>query len=196
LARHLKIPLDPKKALQLISKGNIMQMDYGKINDRLFFCTTGVGFDAHIGHVFANTKSRGFANYLKATVSEFMNYKPKRYEIRINKKTIIRRAFLITVANASQYGNNAHIAPKAMVNDGQMEVAIMSQFPIHSAPILGARLFLKTIDKSNYIETYSCHKLTIRRKHSGVVHFDGEPGKMGKELKIKIFPKGLNVFVN
>ncbi len=196
LARHLKIPLNPKKALQLIIKGNTMRMDYGKINDRLFFCTTGVGFDAHIGHVFANTKSRGFANYVKATVSEFIKYKPKRYEISLNKKTIFREAFLITVANASQYGNNAHIAPNALVNDGQMEVSIMRQFPIHSAPFLGARLFLKNIHKSNYLETYSCEELTIRRKHSDVIHFDGEPGEMGEELKIKIFPKGLNVFVS
>lgn len=196
LARHLRIPLNPKKALQLISKGNILKMDYGKINEKLFFCTTGVGFDAHIGHTFAQTQGRGFVNYIKATVSEFIKYKPKRYEISLNKKTIFREAFLITAANASQYGNNAHIAPKALVNDGQMEISIMKPFPILNAPVLGARLFLKNIHKSNYIETYSCDEITIRRKNSDVMHFDGEPGHMGEELRIKIIPQGLNVFVN
>ncbi|OFX85708.1 MAG: hypothetical protein A2W99_05980 [Bacteroidetes bacterium GWF2_33_16] len=195
LARHLKIPMNPKKALQTIQKGNILKMDYGQINDRLFFCTTGVGFDAHIGHIFAKNEGRGFANYIKATVSEFIRYKSERYEINLNNKTIFRDAFLITVANASQYGNNAHIAPKAMVDDGQLEVAIMHQFPLYSAPFLGARLFLKNIDKSSYLETFSCNELTIRRKKPDVIHFDGEPGEMGEELKIKIIPKGLNVLV-
>ncbi|MGE0087898.1 MAG: diacylglycerol kinase family protein [Bacteroidales bacterium] len=196
LARHLKITLNPKKALQLIINGNTMLMDYGKINDRLFFCTTGVGFDAHIGHVFANTKGRGFVNYIKATITEFIKYKPAHYELRINNEVFYREAFLITIANASQYGNNAYIAPKAIVNDGLMEVTVMKPFPLFAALGIGARLFLKNIHKSNFVETYSCDELTIRRKNSDVIHFDGEPGEMGEELKIKIFPKGLNVFVS
>ncbi|HAN17046.1 MAG: hypothetical protein A2X13_05160 [Bacteroidetes bacterium GWC2_33_15] len=196
LARHLKIPMNPRKALNLIFKRNILKMDYGKINDRLFFCTTGVGFDAHVGHVFSKTEGRGFANYIKASFSEFVKYEPQRYEIATKEKTLFRDAFLITCANASQYGNNAHIAPKADVNDGKMEVAIMRAFPIINAPVMGARLFLKNIDKSQYLETFSCEELTIRRKQPDVIHFDGEPGEMGEELRIKIIPKGLNVFVD
>lgn len=196
LARHLKIPMNPRKALNLIFKRNILKMDYGKINDRLFFCTTGVGFDAHIGHVFSKTEGRGFANYIKASFSEFVKYEPQRYEIATKEKTLFRDAFLITCANASQYGNNAHIAPKADVNDGKMEVAIMRAFPIINAPVMGARLFLKNIDKSQYLETFSCEELTIRRKQPDVIHFDGEPGEMGEELRIKIIPNGLNVFVD
>jgi len=196
LARHLKIPMNASKALNLILKKNVFKMDYGKINDRLFFCTTGVGFDAHIGHIFSKTEGRGFRNYVKASFSEFLKYEPQRYEIATKEKTLFRDAFLITCANASQYGNNAHIAPKAEVNDGKMEVAIMRAFPIMNAPIMGARLFLKNIDKSKYIETFSCEELIIRRQKSGVIHFDGEPGEMGEEIRINIVPKGLNVFIS
>ena len=196
LARHLKIPMNTKKALQIILRGNVIKMDYGQVNNRLFFCTTGIGFDAHIGHVFANTDGRGFINYIKATVSEFIKYKPKRYEIKLNQKTIFRDAFLITIANASQYGNNAHIAPKALVNDGQAEVTIMHPFPLINAPFLGSRLFLKNIHKSKFVETFRCNELIIRTKNPDVMHFDGEPGEIVEELKIKIVPNGLNVFVN
>jgi len=196
LARHLKIPMNATKALNLILKKNHFKMDYGKINDRLFFCTTGVGFDAHIGQIFSQTEGRGFRNYIKASLSEFLKYEPQRYEIETKEKTLFRDAFLITCANASQYGNNAHIAPKAEVNDGKMEVAIMRAFPIMNAPIMGARLFLKNIDKSKYIETFSCEELIIRRQKSGFIHFDGEPGEMGEEIRINIIPKGLNVFID
>ena len=196
LARHLNIPMRTKKALELIKSANSIKIDYGKINDQKFFCTTGVGFDAHIGHVFSKIEGRGFPNYVKATVSEFRNYKPQRYEISMNGTTIMRDAFLITFANASQYGNNAHIAPKADISDGKLEVAILREFPLITAPGIGVRLFMKNIDKSAYLETFQCESLILRRRNSDVVHYDGEPGKMGEILNIKIVPEGLNVIAN
>lgn len=196
LARHLNIPRKPQKALDLIKKANQIKIDYGKINDRKFFCTTGVGFDAHIGHVFSKIDGRGFVNYIKATVSEFRTYQPQRYEISMNGTTIMRDAFLITFANASQYGNNAHIAPMADIRDGKLEVAILKQFPLINGPGIGARLFLKNIDKSSYVETYQCESIILKRKHSDVIHFDGEPGEMGEILNVNIVKEGLKVFVN
>ena len=196
LARHMKIPLKPQKALDLIKEGNHTKIDYGKINDRKFFCTTGIGFDAHIGHVFSKLEGRGFHNYIKATVSEFRRYQPKRYEISMNGTTIMRDAFLITFANASQYGNNAHIAPKADINDGKLEIAIMRSFPLITAPGIGARLFLKNIDKSVYLETYQCKSIIVKRKAPDVIHYDGEPEEMDEVLNIKVIPDGLNIFVN
>ncbi|MDK2977856.1 MAG: diacylglycerol kinase [Bacteroidales bacterium] len=195
LARHLKIPMNIKKSLGIIKKGHPIKMDFGMINDRKFFCTTGVGFDAHIGYIFSKANDRGFANYLKATLSEFRRYHPERYEISMNGTTYIRDAFLITFANASQYGNNAHIAPKAKINDGKLDVSIMKDFPIVSAPNLGTRLFIKNIDKSHYVETFQCKKIVVKRKKPGVVHFDGEPLEMGEILNIKVVPTGLNVIV-
>lgn len=196
LARHLKIPMNIKKALSVIEKGHQIKIDFGTINDQKFFCTTGVGFDAHIGHVFSKAQGRGFASYLKATLSEFKRYQPMRYEITMNGTTIMRDAFLITFANASQYGNNAHIAPKAQINDGKLDVAIMKAFPVVSAPNLGTRLFTKNIDKSRFVETYQCKKIVVKRKNSDVIHYDGEPGEMGEVLNIKVVPQGLNVIVS
>jgi YegS/Rv2252/BmrU family lipid kinase len=196
LARHLKIPLKPEKALIFIKEATPRKIDFGKINDRKFFCTTGVGFDAHIGDVFSKLEGRGFGNYIKATVSEFRRYKPQRYEISMNGTTIMRDAFLITFANASQYGNNAYIAPDADISDGKLEVAILKQFPIVTAPSMGVRLFLKNIDKSSYIETFQCESVVLKRSSSDVIHFDGEPEEMGEILNVKIVPRGLNVLAN
>jgi len=195
LARHLKIPMNSKKALGVIKKGHQIKIDFGMINDRKFFCTTGIGFDAHIGYIFSKANDRGFASYLKATLSEFRRYLPARYEISMNGTTYMRDAFLITFANASQYGNNAHIAPKAKINDGKLDVSIIKDFPIVSAPNLGTRLFIKNIDKSHYVETFQCKKIVVKRKEPGVVHFDGEPVEMGEILNIKVVPTGLNVIV-
>ena len=196
LARHLKIPINVDRAMKLINNGRFEAIDYGRINDVPFFCTCGVGFDAHIGYRFAENKGRGFLNYIKITISDFFKYKPKRYKLKVDKKTnYSTRAFLITFANASQYGNNAYISPKADIQDGKLDICILSPFRIHRAPGIGLRLFAKNIDRSTLMYREQATRVTLKRKKPGVVHFDGEPCEMGKKLKIKIVSKGLRVII-
>ena len=196
LARHLKLPVNVGGSVKIINKGNFIRMDYGLLNNKPFFCTCGVGFDAHVGHLFAESHTRGFFSYIKSTLKEFYRYKPKKYKL-INKKgkPIKRRAFLVTFANASQYGNNAYIAPNADVSDGLLDVCIMRPFPFLSAIPLSVRLFRRTIHQSDLLETFRTKEITLVRKKKGEVHFDGEPHMMGKKLKVKVVPAALNVFV-
>jgi diacylglycerol kinase (ATP) len=195
LARFLNIPLKHKEALSLINNGTITQIDYGTINSKPFFCTCGVGFDAHIGNKFASSTKRGFNTYLKETVNSFFSYKPKKYKIKIDGEKIKTRAFLITAANAGQYGNDVYIAPKADITDGLLDICILMPFPKIKAFGLGFKLFKRTIDKSNYVKTIQGKEITIKRKKKGEVHLDGEPDIMDKKLKIRIIPKGLNVII-
>jgi diacylglycerol kinase (ATP) len=194
-ARHLHIPSNKQKAISIINKLHTLTIDYGTINNQPFFCTCGVGFDARIGHLFALNPKRGFNAYIKATFQEFLQYKPKKYTVKINNKKIRERAFLITVANASQYGNNAYIAPHADITDGMLDVSIVKPFPIHRAINFGLSLFNKQIEREPYVEVCLTKKLTIKRKKEGEVHIDGEPVMMGKKLKIHIVPKGLQVII-
>lgn len=197
LARHLNIPLNLEKAMKLINEGKVDSIDYGRMNDEPFFCTCGVGFDAHIGNEFAKNKGRGFLTYIKVTISDFFKYKPKKYRIKIDKELKMKtRAFLITAANASQYGNNAYIAPTADIQDGKLDICILSPFRLHRAPGLGIRMFAKKIDKSSLMHTIQASEVVLKRKKAGVVHFDGEPSEMGKKIKIRIISRGLKVMVS
>lgn len=197
LARHLRIPLNIDKAMKLINEGKVDSIDYGRINNEPFFCTCGVGFDAHIGNEFAKNKGRGFLTYIKVTISDFFKYKPKKYRIKIDKELKLKsRAFLITAANASQYGNNAYIAPTADIQDGKLDICILSPFRLYRAPGLGIRVFTKRINKSSLMNTIQATEIVLKRKKAGVVHFDGEPSEMGKKIKIKIFPRGLKVMIS
>ncbi len=196
LARSLKIPLKSNDAIDLINYGKVSSMDYGLINDKPFFCTCGVGFDAHIGNKFATSTKRGFFTYIKETLRAFLYYRPKKYSVKIDGKKIRTRAFLITIANAGQYGNDAYIAPQAELRDGKLDICILDPFPRYSALKLGFQLFNKTMHRSEYINTIKGEQITIKRKKEGEVHIDGEPAIMGKKLKINIIRLGLNVIVS
>src|ERR1700739_2282313 len=93
LARTLEIPMDTKKAIQRIETGDVRTIDSGLINDKNFFCTSGIGFDAHIGKLFVTSKKRGLSSYFKITTRELFNYRAKTYQISANGEILNLKAF-------------------------------------------------------------------------------------------------------
>ena len=193
LARHLHIPLDPKKAIDILNKGFVKTIDYGIIDNRPFFCTCGVGFDAFVSLKFADSGKRGLATYLENTLRESLTYKPETYTIENSSGTVSYKAFLIACANASQYGNNAYIAPQASLTDGMMDITILEPFTVLDVPALSFQLFNRTIDQNSRIKTMKDKSIVIHRESEGVFHFDGDPVIGGKDLKVEIIQSGLNV---
>lgn len=195
LARHLQIPMDAKKALDIINGGVIEQIDYGKINGTFFFCTCGVGFDAFVSLKFAEAGKRGMLTYLEKTLQESLSYQPETYVLETEDGKVRYKAFLIACANASQYGNNAYIAPNATLTDGLLDVIILEPFTVLDVPSLAFQLFNKTIDQNSRIKTLKCRDLHIHRTSSGVAHFDGDPMMTGSDIHVHVIPKGLKVVV-
>jgi diacylglycerol kinase (ATP) len=191
LALYLNIPLNFEKAIANINKLALRQIDTVRINDRQFVNVAGVGFDAHISHEFAAYGKRGFVSYLKIILKEFFTYKPKKYRLIINGKEKKKRSFLITFANSSQWGNNAHIAPNALIDDGYLDICFMKKFPLIVAPFIGLRMFRKTLDKSKYIKIIRAQSVEVFRKKPIEAHLDGEPVNFGLHLMIDVVPKSL-----
>ncbi len=196
LARHLGIPMGTKSALEYITKAKPKHADYGLINDIPFFCTAGVGFDALVGDKFAKAGTRGFITYLQQILREYITYKPEKYTITIDGKTITRRAFLVTFANASQWGNNAYIAPEASLSDGMLDVVVVSKFSILDTPEISLQLFIKRVDKLHFVEIFKCKSATVTRSKEGHIHFDGEPGYLGEEINVNVVRGQLKVLTN
>lgn len=195
LARHLQIPMDSKRAIEIINGEVLDVIDYGKINDVPFFCTCGVGFDAFVSLKFAKAGRRGPLTYLEKTLLESLKYQPETYELETEDGTLKYKAFLIACGNASQYGNNAYIAPQATLTDGLLDVTILEPFTVLDVPSLSFQLFNKTIDQNSRIKTFRCRKLRIHRTKPGVVHFDGDPMMMGEDIEVKVFKEELQVIV-
>lgn len=194
LARELHIPMDVRKALDLIFKGKVITIDCCKANGQVFFCTCGVGFDAAVSQKFAREKRRGSLTYIKNTIEEYLSYKPEPYELRIDGTTIKEKAFLIACGNASQYGNNAFIAPHANIQDGMMDITILAPFtPLDIAP-LAIQLFTKNIDRNSKIRLFRAKQLSIIRQRPGIMHLDGEAVMADAQIDISVDSEALNVY--
>lgn len=194
LARHLKIPINLKAAILKINALKVKRIDTVKINDYHFLGTAGTGFDAHIGWKFAEATKRGFWTYLKITVKEYFNYKEEYYSLNIDGKEINQKALLITFANSNQYGNNAYVSPKSIIDDGYLRVIILKRFPLYLTLDFAYRMFNKKFDTFKYVTALKGKKIKISVPKEEL-HIDGEPFKLGRELTIEIVPKSLNVIV-
>lgn len=195
LARHLGIPLDIERSLRLINKEYFQCLDYCKANDEVFFCTCGVGFDALVSLRFSEGKHRGGLSYVRKVVTEYLKYKEETYELISDEGNFREKAFLVACANASQYGNNAYIAPHASMQDGKMDITIIKPFLAFDVAPLALQLFTKTIDKNSKIKTFEKKAISIIREKPGIMHIDGEPLEMPARIDISCIPSALKVMI-
>ena len=197
LARHLGIQLNHKGALECINKMHCETIDTATINGKPFFAVAGTGYDAEIAAKFAESDRRGFLTYLQLSVINFFKYKPADYDIITDGKTYHEKAFLISVANSSQYGNNAYIAPKAALQDGMLEVCILKPFSVLIALVLAVRLFAKNMHRSSYLETIKGKTIEIKRADNKAIciHYDGETVPASGNIKIEVKPLTLKVIL-
>ena len=193
LARALQIPLEEKAALTLISNMTVKEIDVGYINGLPFFNMAGMGFDALISSRFAKKDLRGPLGYMQTILYEISTYKPVDYEITIDGELYIRKAFMISIANSPQYGNEAYISPKASIEDGLLDVCIVKPFHLLILPKMIYHLFSKTADKTKYVEIIPGRSIKIKRSILEEVHIDGEPIFLDGDLEVKVSPNALQV---
>ncbi len=196
LARHLKIPIDFKGAIEVInSYREPIKIDVAKINEKYFLSTAGTGFDAHVAWKFSTSSTRGFLTYAKITLRELFKYRIKKYELIFNDQIIEIPAFIITIANSNQYGNNAYVSPESKLDDGFLRLIIVKPFPFYCMPLLIFRLFNKTLLKSTFVDHFTFKKLGINSPFQKV-QLDGESITIREKINIEIIPNCLNIIGN
>ena len=159
-----------------------------------------MGFDAFISLKFAEAGTRGLKTYLEKTLTDGLRYKPETYRIYIGGEEEGEMqeidAFLIACANASQYGNNAYIAPDASMKDGLMDVIVLQPFSMLEAPIVAMQLFQRTLPNNSHVKTYRTNRLCIERTADGPAHCDGDPYETTARINVELIPAGLRAIIN
>ena len=192
-AYHFNIKRNVEDALLQLNDNKIKFIDSCQANKLNFINVSGIGFDAHIASLFAKNKKRGFYSYIKLTLKEIF-YKAKLYKIEYEGIKREVRAFAIVFANASQYGNDARIAPNAKEDNGLIDFVIIKKFPHWKIP-----LFL--IDVMNGKTHLNKNVAIIRTKKMKIesdlpmVQLDGEIKNLSNPIEIKSIHKNFKVFV-
>lgn len=194
LARHLGIPMDVELAMEIVCQRNVVPSDYGSVNGVPFFCTFGMGFDAAVSHRFARQNHRGLLSYVRSALSEYVQFRPTTYTISANGKLLTEKAFLVAVCNASQWGNNAYIAPEASLTDGLLDITVVHSGSPIDAAVMGMDIFTGFISKNTMVHCFRAPAAVIYRSEKGEAHVDGEPMMLDEILDVKCHRGALRLF--
>lgn len=193
LARHLHIPMDVRKAVQVINEGETIAIDSLKVNGIPCFCTMGVGYDAKVCEAYSKESTRGFVTYARKFIEGWFTYEPQEYIIETEHNVINRKAVAIICANANQWGNDFHVAPKASLTDGLIDVTIIHPISFINAIPMPAQILGYSFDKNPDVETFKAKTIMIKRRTTDAIHVDGEPITASKDITVSVCPNSLRI---
>lgn len=177
MARHLKVLLPTKDILQALINGRVINYDVGYLNDQIFLCNAGFGFDAYLANYYSHHTMRKFLPYIFAGIKALISYKPHRYtlKLQVESSNVIFIPFLLTFSNINQYGYGITINPKARTDDGKLDVAILRPFKWYNVPHIVFLFLRKQLDKSKFHTIIRISSCNIESRTKEFYHIDGEP---------------------
>ncbi len=195
LARALGIPRDPRAALHLAIRAAPRSIDAGELATHVFFNIAGLGFDARVAYAFAEAAGRrGLRRYVRTIASELATYRPRRFRIAFNGEVLDARAFLLAIANGSQWGNGARIAPSARLDDGLLDVVMGEAESTWDVLRHIPLLFTGGIERARAVTHRRAAGAQIESDEPLCVHADGEIVPVEtRSVSVRVHPGALRV---
>lgn len=190
LGRGLKLPKDPRKALDGILKAREpFRMDLGLVTDgagreRYFAISTGIGIDAEVCRQALTSKLKKFLNhlglgsltYVLLTVKSLFTMPTTELDISFDggeKKRISRMIFVAGMIHPWE-GGGVPMAPRADCQDGKLSVCCVYGIPRWKAFFLLPRLVQGKHEGLKGFEIVDCRQYELKIMGPMAVHGDGE----------------------
>lgn len=194
LARELRIPFDPARAIERALLGRTRHIDAGELGGRMFFNVAGIGLDAHVAAlVSTRVTHRGLVPYLTAVARDVFRYEPIEYTVTVDGRTVQRPALFVAVANSRQYGFGARVAPAARLDDGLLDVVLVEDRGIAGNIVRIPSFFLGRLDRRSGVMASRLVEGTIRSRGAMLFHVDGEPVQGADTLDVRVHPGALRL---
>jgi len=196
-AREFDLPLHPEQACKVLAEGYIREIDVGKVNDRYFLGTAGVGFDALIAKAASKKYGplRGMWLYFFAGAFIFFRFKRQLITVEIDSQVVKVKPLLVAVANTRIYGGTALIAPDAKPDDGLFDVCVIKNMKAIRLLWNLPKLFTGKHIHLPEVTMYRGKNISIHAPKPIPAHVDGEPIDDRPGIELKLLPKAIRILV-
>lgn len=189
-AREMGFTRNFEDLIRDIRRKETFYIDVLYLNNTPCINIAGAGIDSYVAHEFHNLIRRGFWSYVYTTLKVVFRIKPFRFVINIDNLTVDEQAYMVSLANTRQFGNNAIIAPHAKPDDGKFNIVIVRPFPLIFAPVFAVRLITGRLKESNYVTFLEPGESATFISRERRFHIDGEPilieGKVQVEIRKRV----------
>ena len=192
-ARYLDLPrTDPVAAADRVIASRRRTIDLARSGDRWFVTVLAAGFDAIVNER-ANTMTwpRGQMRYNLATLAELRTFRPIPYVLQLDGETVELEAMLVAVGNGPSFGGGLRITEGALLDDGLLDVVVITRMSKPKLVRSYPRLFTGRID--GVAEYVHRRVRTVTVAAPGIVSYaDGE--RFGPlPLTVECVPGALDV---
>lgn len=168
-------PISIEEQIEKVLREKRVTIDAGVCNGQLFLNGVGIGFDgAIVKDLLGKAKLAGKAAYLLSILKNLFGYKEQYCELKLPDRFVAKDCFMISVANGRRYGGSFHVAPKAMLQDGLLDINVIGKI----APINRMK-YLPVMEKGEhldlpFVQYYQTDRILIESKTKMHAHVDGE----------------------
>jgi diacylglycerol kinase (ATP) len=188
-----------EKEWDIFFRKNIIAMDAGVVNDKIFLNGMGLGFDAQVAaENFTETgevKKGGPFKYILQILKVLLFFREKRMKVLSEGDHHETDCFINTISIGRRFAGSFFLTPKAIANDGLLDVCSIKKLNL----LQRFKLLLKvpkgehiTDKKVNYFQTPA---LDIEFTEKVPFHVDGELN-FAKSFSVKVLPEALNIIFN
>ncbi len=197
---------NPKSALNcwkrfVQKRDNCRDIDVGTIHyppstTHLFCNVAYFGIDSDVTRR-ANLLSpfwRANGGYILSLFPALLNYKAPKVKLTMDGERVERNVFIAVAANGTRYGRGLHIAPRAEMTDGQLDLCLVRDLPRLKVATLFPTAYFGQHLRVNEVEYFRFRKLCVEPEVPIDVYGDGEY-VCRTPVEIALIPHGLQVIV-
>lgn len=188
------IPIgDPLAALKLAANGEIVPIDVGQANGRYFINVASGGFGAE---VTANTPSEmkqllGGAAYSLMGIVTAAKMTPYRCRVTFPNETSHEGDMLVmAVGNGRQCGGGQEVTPRALLNDGLLDLMIVHDVNLQSFGTVLNELFQLGDESNHHVSYAQVSSFRIECEEPLHLNLDGEPIQESS-IDFRVLPKAI-----
>jgi diacylglycerol kinase (ATP) len=189
--RHERIA----EVMRAIADRTTRTVDAGRVDDRHFLNVVGMGFDIAVIDDAAKTPVlRGDILYKFCALKQLFRFPGSELSISIgDAPPRAIRVLMLTISNANYFGGSFHIAPKASLQDGKLDLVA-----IHDAPPLSRAKLFDAVGKGRHehlreVEFLTAPSFTVRFNGTLRYEADGEVYASAFPLVVTAVPGALRV---
>jgi len=187
--------LSAEGALFLFAEGAPVPIDVGLCNGRHFINVASGGFGAEVTASTSPTLKEllGGLAYTVAGAVKLLTDEQRQVRLRTPAGEWAGPLLLFSVGNSRSAGGYA-VAPKARLDDGLLDLAIVPWAEVFDVPDLVEDLFAETLREGRMVRYEQTPWLEAEARGQLHVNLDGEP-MLGTSFRIEIQPRRLPFFL-
>jgi lipid kinase YegS len=193
-ARGCGIPLEPYEALELASTGSAVAIDIPSANGVHFANVASGGFGAEVtvGTNPQLKKALGGGAYALTGIVTAAKMEPYSGSFAASGDTAGGSFIALAVGNARQAGGGLQVAQKAFVNDGLLDLTVMSAFEMKDLGIVVEELQDFDNPANQFVHYRQLESFEIDVPGKIPINLDGEPYRWDR-IRFEMAPKALRV---